>query len=85
MGKPQKLESLWIDLRRLELIWVNPRTWEFSGYSKKLETLRLDLKNAGTSLGEFQELEILLFDLKRLELLWANPRSWKFYGQISKG
>ena len=75
MVATQKLEILGLDLKRLKLIWVNPRSWNSLVKSKK----------AGTSLGKSQMLEILWLDIKRLELIWVNPRSWKFYGWISKG
>ena len=69
MGATQKLEILWLDLKRLKLLWVNPRSWNSMVKSQK----------AGTSMGKSQKLEILWLDLKRLELLWVNPRNWKLY------
>ena len=65
MDKSQKLEILGLDLKRLELLWVNPR-------SKS--------QKAGTSTGKSHKLEILWLDLKKLEPVWVNPRSCIFYG-----
>ena len=69
LGESQELEVLWLDLKRLELLWVVP----------KPGTAMLRSQRAGTSMGKSQKLEILWLDLERLELLWANPKRRNFY------
>ena len=50
MGKSQKLEILWIDLRRLKLLWVNPRSW-----NSMVKTKKAGIPEAGNSIVRSQK------------------------------
>ena len=79
MGRSQNVGTSMGKFQKLEILWLDVKGWNIYGSISEAANSKVRSQKAETSMGKSQKLEILWLDLERLEPLWANSKSRNFY------